>query len=341
MTAGPLPRRTLLASAAVLAAGAGAVARAAEQANLLVAGPDGGWLSAWSATLARPLLHGLPAGSRLSDRPVGGADGVTGANRFEAQFDRDGTRLMLLPGTAALAWLAGDPRVHFDAAHWLPLLCGVSTSVLACRRPLDAGSASTPLRMAVDGPLGPGAAALLALDLIGVPATPVRGLANPQAALAAGRIDAAFLPGQAGTEAGAALPGMAARYCLGAPDAMAEADPLLPTLAGLVAKSWDDRGRGDATLLAAWRAAAAAAQLDYALVMAPLSEPASVALWRQAAATARGAMVQAGVQPGFRPGIRSLAAPGCNTVLGAIATDSAALLAYRRWLETRLTWQPG
>ena len=160
--------------------------------------------------------------------------------------------------------------------------------------------------------------------------TPVRGLADPQLALAAGRIDAAFLPGQAA----AALPGMAVRYCLGAPDSVALADPLLPqlpSLAGSVAAS-----RGDPRLLAAWRAAAAAAQLDYALVMAPLSEPASVALWRQAAAAARDA-----VPPAFRPGTRSLSAPGCNAVLGAIATDSGVLLAYRRWLAARLTWQPG
>ena len=167
---------------------------------------------------------------------------------------------------------------------------------------------------------------MLALDLIGVPAQPVHGLADPPAALAAGRIDAAFLPGP-----GAPPPGLAARYCLGPPDVAAEADPLLPllpTLAGLLAAS-----HGDRALRAAWRAAAAAAQLDYALVMAPLSEPASVALWRQAAAAARDAAPP--------PGIRPLAAPECTAVLGAIAADSAALLAYRQWLATRLTWQPG
>ncbi len=155
-----LPRRALLAMAATLAAGGQtAAAQATEHARMLVAGPAGGRLTAWSAALGPRLLHGLPPGSRLSGEPVGGADGVTGANRFEAQFDPEGTRLMLLPGSAALAWLAGDPRVHFDAARWLPLLCGVSTGVLACRRPLEASRAATPLRMAVGGPLGPDAAA--------------------------------------------------------------------------------------------------------------------------------------------------------------------------------------
>lgn len=328
-------RRSLLGAAVAVAGGLPRAARAGsvEQASLLVAGPDGGRLDAWAAALTPPLLHGLPSGSSLSGQPVGGADGVTGANLFEARFSPAGTGLMLLPGEAALAWLAGDPRVHFDAARWLPVLCGVSSGVLACRHAISRRNNAPVLRVAVSGPLGPEAAVLLALDLIGVPAMPVYGLADPQAALAAGRVDAAFVPGPA---AAAALRGPNALYCLGSPDGFAAADPLLPqlpTLAGMLAGY-----AGDPALLAAWRAAAAAAQLDYALVMALLSEPASVALWRRAATEAADDAV---LQAALRPGVRSLAAPGCNVVLSTIAADSGVLLAYRRWLATRLTWPPG
>ncbi len=339
--ASPVFRRSLLAAAVGVAGGVPRTARAeaVEQASLLVAGPGDGRLSAWAAALTPPLLHGLPIGSSLSAQSVGGADGVTGANLFEARFSPAGAGLMLLPGAAALAWLAGDPRVHFDAARWLPLLCGVSPGVLACRRPLDPRparqSARLPdgqaLRVAVGGPLGPDAAALLALDLLGVPAVPVYGLVDPQAALAAGQVDAAFLSGPAA----AVLRGPDALYCLGPPDGFAAADPLLPqlpTLAGMLAGY-----AGDLALLAAWRAAAAAAQLDYALVMALVSEPASVALWRRAATDSVGDAPQ----PAFRPGVRSLAAPACNTVLSAIAADSGVLLAYQGWLATRLMWPPG
>ena len=45
---------------------------------------------------------------------IGSADGVTGANQFEARGAPDGQTVLLVPGQAAVAWMVGDPRAQFD-----------------------------------------------------------------------------------------------------------------------------------------------------------------------------------------------------------------------------------
>src|SRR5271166_1871079 len=130
----PLRRRRLLGVIAGLqfvgvgSARARAAPRAAETATrpsasepfprkvvLLAAGPDDGRMDRWGRLLAPPLERALPAGCSLQVGTVGGIDGVTGANRFEARVPPDGSTTLLVPGSAALAWLAGDPRAQFDA----------------------------------------------------------------------------------------------------------------------------------------------------------------------------------------------------------------------------------
>ncbi len=92
----------------------------ADGATLLVAGPESGATDRWAALLGPALGRGLPPGTQVHTEAVGGPDGVTGANQFEARTTPDGTTALLLPGSAALAWLVGDPRARFDAAHWMP-----------------------------------------------------------------------------------------------------------------------------------------------------------------------------------------------------------------------------
>ena len=344
----PCRRRQVLAAAGgLLAASRRGVgrARAAAPMRLLVAGVPGGRTARWAAALALALQRAWPGGLQGGAAPdivmLGGEDGVTGANQFEARGPSDGAAL-LLPGAAASAWLAGDPRVQFDAARWLPVMCAVSGGVLAGRRTLADARPAWPMRLAVAEPLGPGAACLLGLDLLGVPARPVAqeagDAAEGQAALLSGQADAAFLSGQnpiAAAEAAGALP-----LCtLGTPGAPAEAaapaaaaaPPTMPALLSSVISR-------DPALVAGWSAVAASVQLDYALVLPPLTDAASVALWREAADRA---VDDPALLAAADPGARALATAGSGAVLGAIATTSAALLAYRRWLASRLGYQPG
>jgi hypothetical protein len=93
-----------------------------EGATILVAGPDGGRLGRWGDAVASALDATLPPGTKVRATCTGGIDGVTGANQFEARVAPDGTTVLLVPGAAALDWLVGDQRAHFDAEHWVPAL---------------------------------------------------------------------------------------------------------------------------------------------------------------------------------------------------------------------------
>ena len=83
-----------------------ALAPFAEGARLLVAGPDTGALNGWADAVVPALEQSLPPDTSIHRVVVGGADGVTGANQFEARGLPDGLTVLLVPGQAVLAWQA-------------------------------------------------------------------------------------------------------------------------------------------------------------------------------------------------------------------------------------------
>jgi hypothetical protein len=313
----------------------------AEGATLVVAGPERGRLDHWAGLIAPALSRGLPAGTVLRRRPAGGDDGVTGANQFEARATPDGHTAMLLPGDAALAWLTGDPRAHFDAARWVPIVAGWTAGVVVGRVSLGALPAGARLRIAAAEPAGPDIAALLGLDLLRIEAAPVfriDGFAAARAAAAAQAVDAVFLHGEDVPRHAAQLAriGLTPLFSLGLPDGMGgtSRDPLfsdVPTVAELLETAPAPPG----PLHAAWRAAASAAQVDFALVLPQLTPAAMVALWRRAGALLPGAPE---LRSAAGAGVRPLAAPA--TITASLAPDASALLELRRWLADRYNWQP-
>lgn len=321
-----------------------------EGGTILIGGPDGGTLSELAARLTIPLQDPQHAGPALRRKPVGGADGVTGANQFEARVPPDGLTALMAPGEAALAWLVGDPRAQYDVARWLPIMAGVTPGIVCSRLAAAALRPGTRLRMAAAGPVGPDLPGLLAIDLLGLQLAPVFGAqdaAMAAQALHAGAVDAVFLHGpQARAEAGRlAAAGAPPLFGMGVPDdtGATRRDPLLPDLPTLPELAASLHGAAPAgPLYAAWQACAAAADLQFALVLPVLSPAAMVSLWRKAAVrmaavdpqTVRAA---AGPPPGD---LRTLPAPGANTVLSAISAEAPTLLALRRWLAERLNWRP-
>jgi hypothetical protein len=214
------------------------------EAELLIAGPGGGRLDHVGSTLVPGLLRGLPAGARLRLQRVGGPDGVTGANQFEARGAPDGGSVLLMPGEAGLAWLAGDVRARFNARDLAPVLAGVAPGVLMGRRPLESVPAGAPPpRIAVGQPDGPDLAALLALDLLGLPAVPLfgmQGAAAVEQAILSHAADLAFVHGPDATQRFARLEraGLSPLFTLGAPaaDLAMQRDPLLPDVARSTAR---------------------------------------------------------------------------------------------------------
>ncbi|MFC7554280.1 hypothetical protein ACFQU7_21865 [Pseudoroseomonas wenyumeiae] len=173
-----MPRRALPALAAALLGAPAARAQrlAADTATLLLPGPEGGPAALWAAKVAAGLVRGLPHAVALHSTTIGGPDGVTAANRFATLEGAEGRTLLVLPGSAAHARLIGESRARYPVEGWLPLCASWQGAILAGRGPMPAPNAARPLRLALPGPDAPEAAALLGLDLIGYPATPVFGM---------------------------------------------------------------------------------------------------------------------------------------------------------------------
>ncbi len=341
-----LGRGAAARAASPLPSGALAAVPFPEGATILVAGPDGGHLGIWGNAVATALDATLSPDTKVRMTCAGGVDGVTGANQFEARVPADGATLLLAPGAAALDWLVGDPRVHFDAEHWVPVLAGVTPAIVMARPEVTPLGTGRPIRLAASGPVGPQLPALLGLDLLGVRVNPVFGLLGQDTAIAAfvaGQADAVLAWGQNVPQQVAELrqAGGKPLFGLGALDANGEhrrdpAFPDVPTLVELHVALHGTKPTG--ARYAAWRAAAAATQLEFGLVLPRLTSASMVALWRRAAGQAAG-------QPGVQELTTTFAVCPLEGVAAAaamtgVAVDSAALLELRGWLATRFNWRP-
>jgi len=275
----------------------------AENLNLLVAGPDGEQTSRWGNACALAMSPGFPGTPDIIPQPAGGLDGVTGANQLDALVVPDGTTAAILPGAALIAWMTGDPRVHFDPTHWAPVLSGTNAGVLVVRLGNAAPSVTalqkfSPLRLAADSAHSGDLAALLALQCLNVPAAPLFGLRGTDAktrAFTAGEVDAVFLSGEGVPEDIAPLSanGGVPVFCTGQLDATGATlpDALLPGVPDLASFA----GACPSPLITAYQAAAAASRLDFFMVLPRLTDPGALAAWRRAGdvATASTALLAA------------------------------------------------
>ncbi len=340
----PLSRRVLMRSAAaslalpVLArAGHARAEIGPDGVALLVGGPAGGALDHWASLLAPPIGHALPGDRGLRRVPTGGLDGVTAANQFEAQAVPDGDTACLLPGAAPLAWLIGDPRVHFDPRGWLPMLAVIAPSVIALRLSATKAPVSRP-RLAISGTNSPDLAALIALTMLGLDPRPVwlpgGGVGQPddaaEAALVAGRVDALLLRGRNLTARLAALPAGVRPFCaLSAEVAPARGkDP-----ADFVELHQELRGtEPSGALYDALRATTAAGRLEAGLVLPALTPAARAAQWHQASADVAASLAMQ--QVAMDAGVQLAGPQQAAGLLATIAVHAEARVALRGFIGT-------
>jgi hypothetical protein len=312
--------------------------------SLLVAGPSGGTLGHWANALQPALEQALPPDTSIRRIDVGGADGVTGANQFVARAAPDGMTVMMVPGDAVLAWLVGDPRAQFDVGHWVPVMACVAPVVVVARQ--AAGAPDRVVRIAAAGPVGPDMPALLGLDLLGIRSEPVFGSVEPDAlksAYSRGGVDAVVLRGHNVLQQFAAFTALGARplFALGVSDGAGGImrDPAFPDVPHVTELYAARSGRQPAgALYNAWRASAAASQLEFSVVLPQLTPASMISLWRNAG-------IQAAASPEVRAMAdsvteRSLAGPDATAVSTAAAAHVSALEELRQWLATRFNWHP-
>jgi len=342
-----IKRRHFLAGLGAVPFGA-RLARAdvgAPSLSLLVAGPDGEQTSRWGNACALAMSAGFPGAPAVICDAEGGLDGVTGANRLDALVMPDGKTAAILPGAALIAWMTGDSRVHFDPTRWVPVMAGSNSGVLVARlrtKPpsLAALRALAPLRIAVDRPESNDLAALLALQRLGVAVAPVFGLRGTDAktrAYVAGEVDAVFLCGEGVPEDIAPLTANAGVpvFSLGQMDDSGNigVDPLFPAVPYVAAFA------GGVALDAAYQAAAAAARLDFFMVLPKLTDPAAVAAWRQAAVVAAQNPAVTAAASASSVTLRGSAGAAAELLaLDISAPDQAGVQAY---LSSNFGWHPG
>jgi len=343
----PLQRRAVLGLAA--AAAFGGVRRAHAETALadpisvdtpmvVVAGPGDSDVANWARLLQVPLAAGLMSNGTLPLRFIGGRDGVTGANQFDARNMPDGSQALLFPGTVGLAWLAGDTRVRFDASHLLPLMVGVTPGVVMMRGGLNDRSRKSPVRLACPAAPDRQAVALLAFDLLNVPALPVGAVPDAASAAREGAADAVFVtgrdvPGQIRFLAEAGLrpaftmgaklaAGATPVHALGAPDLV----DLLPD------------GRRRDPLMQAWAGMAAASVIDVVLGLPRQSPAGAITRWRFACGAS---LTNPDVASAMTSGcVRLLSDSAAANAVNAVLVQREAQQALHRWLDARLNWQP-
>lgn len=313
-----------------------------DAATILVAGPEGGTLDRWSRALAPGLAQAMPPEIVIRRSLVGAVDGVTGANQFGARTAPDGQTVLLAPGDAVLAWLAGDPRAQYDVGLWMAAMAGLTTGVLVART--GAVAPGRMVRLPAAGPAGPELPAILGLDGIGARVALTAPLSDDllPAAFAQGAIEAALLRGPRAVAQVHALaaadvqpvftlgtldPAGKLRRCESFPEV-----PVFPELQAMMRQSWAP------ALRTAWSASAIAAQLEFALVLPQLTPAAMVALWRTAATETMAALdVQAIARAAA---VRLVAGTQATSAINVAGADQPALLALRGWLATRYHWKP-
>ncbi len=355
-----MKRRQLLAGAGAAWAMMGSRAARAEDAlaatpvitglEILVAGPASGQMDRWARACAQGLQAGFGASQPVLTRPAGGLDGVTGANRMEALVMPDGRTASMLPGSALIAFLTGDSRVQFQVGHFVPVLAGVSSALLMVHGGLgrlqgQKAGKFRPLRIAADSPQSPDLAAFLALERLGVPFQPVFGLRGIDAkakAFAAGEADAVLVQGE-DVPADAALlsaSGGEPLVSLGmiAPDGSIMRDGLFPALP-LVSELAQTLGAKPlpALLEGAFEAAAAAARLDFILVLPHLTSPSAIAQWRQAGQSAIAAPAMQSAASGSA--VSLLGSLGAEAALAPMGLPAEDILALRSWLMQTFGWR--
>lgn len=317
---------------------------------LAVAGPEDSDVADIGRVLRAPLAGALEAGEALSLRFAGGRDGVVGSNHFDASAAPDGETALLLPGAAMVAAISGSTRVHFDPAHWLPLLGACGSGVLMAR-PMSGGDR---LRLACGGAEDPAVAALLALDLLGEMAVAVPGERNvamaggtaialpggadrPRPAAAAAPPNALFVFGTGIPRRLPALAqaGFAPMFSLGDPldPRLTARDPVLPTVPSFI-ELLGPPARGHAPLLRAWQGLAAASLLTAGLVVPALAPQAALSRWRRA--TAAAASTQSVLRDLAERGERLAPGPASARLMALAQPDAAATAQFRAWLGARL-----
>ncbi|GBQ62530.1 hypothetical protein AA103196_0334 [Ameyamaea chiangmaiensis NBRC 103196] len=309
---------------------------------LIVGGGRDSKVAHWADTLSDPLTQALKAPQPIDITTSSGRDGVTAANLFDARVTPDGNTALIVPGSAILASLAGDARVHFDFSRWVPLIVGQADTIVIGRadfhRSLRNLLRDRPVRVGVSTPTGLELPTLVALSLLGVRPVPVAGLATPESALDAlntNAVDVIQVPRAAVPDdrlAQLAQAGYPALFTLERSGAAADNNAAASSLPSFPAFYGQFHSRPpQAPLANGLRAISIAASTSLAVVLPMLTTPSLVAEWRFATHAACATLEREAA----REGMSLYTGQNGATAYADANPDLTAQLAIKRWIAAR------
>ena len=314
------------------------------EGRIIIAGTAETLCGRWASLMTPLMAQALHHNDSFQLQPTTGWDGVTGANLFETRQQSATSPLALIaPGSAMLAAMVGDSRVHYDYQRWLAILsvCQPTVTIgrVALHRSLGTMLGNHRTRVAVSSPTGLELPMLLAFELLGLRPQPITGQATPEAAMAAltaGTVDAIQLPldPQFPERAAALAQQGFGPLFLNTTHAGTQADMtgLPPDFMSILQQ---ERPKAALTPLAqAWLAATAAANTKAVLLLPLLSQPATVARWRNAAEICA-AMPQVR-QAASADRQTLLTGADCMALYSQLMPDTTVIMALRRWLASNL-----
>lgn len=314
--------------------------------HLIVSGVANGSCGQWAQILAPALADNLHV-PLFTLKNTLGWDGITAANLFETQQQQAQSPAgLIIPGTAILAELGGDSRVHYDYLRWIPTLITCQPTVAVGRISLHRSFSQMlnnhPLRIAVSDYTGRELPSLLALDLLKLHPLPLRGFGTTESAIDAllsNTVDVIQIPVDSSYTAQITSLKEKGFNPLFTNSLYENNLPgnVMPPLFGTLCAQERPRALSD-PLYKVWYTSAAASTMKTGLMLPFLSLPAQVAKWRQACH-------EAALMPAIQSHAKSenetiKTGAECITAYVNMKTSTSTTMAFRRWLALNIPrWQ--
>lgn len=150
--------------------------------SLIVGGTKASRIGQLADTIATLFKQNIENNPSLSLQFTTGFDSVTASNLFDTRITQDGSIALMTSGSAIIAALATDPRVHFDYQRWIPVFSALTPITVISRQPFHNSIPdllkNRSMKVGVSTLVGKELPTLLGIELLQISTKPVIGITN-------------------------------------------------------------------------------------------------------------------------------------------------------------------
>ncbi len=265
-----------------------------------------------------------------------GFDSVTASNLFDTRLTQDGGLALITSGSAIIAALSADSRVHFDYQRWIPVFCTLTPIIVIARQPFHNSIPdllkNRSMKVGVSTLIGKELPTLLGTELLQIRTKPVIGITTFKTGIEALRNRTIDL------------------LQIDSPEGLAELPKLLKDEFHVFFSFSNDNSvynpvfsmlytqlphyRMSNTLFEIWQTLALAARMNFAFVLPMLTPSALVTKWRlnteKLATVPNFNIIMQENNMSFQNNINSI------KIFSQLTPSITATLALRRWLSLKI-----